>query len=253
MCQLNEKIRKSYKGFQCFRTCHSFYRPVYSICFSFAYNARIYRSIFRHYVWNILFFWYWLNSVANYITKKAVLGVMRGKKTDEPYKSHVEYADFDELKDTIVAQLKRKKYKLYELDNEYLRDKLFIYHKNIWFDQKFFIIAYPGSMDDEEFLTEVSCTVSSILREVSPFSRSHLYVTSMHCVNTESDAFFSRLKEVYVFNPICEYEIRAGYAIDSQTLYIGAPYFGDLGIGPVIILRRKLLKILGIPRKKLKK
>lgn len=185
--------------------------------------------------------------------KEAVLGVMRGKKTDEPYKAHAEYADFDELKDTIVANLKRKKYKLYELDNEYLRNKLFIYYKHIWFDQKFFILAYPGELDDEEFLTEVSCTVSSILREISPFSRSHLYVTSMHCVNTESDAFFSHLKEVYVFNPICEYEIRAGYAIDSQTLYIGAPYFGDLGNGPVIILRRKLLKMLGIPRKNLKK
>lgn len=199
------------------------------------------------------FFGIGLISLIIFAPKEAVLGVMRGKKTDEPYKAHAEYADFDELKDTIVAKLKRKKYKLYELDNEYLRNKLFIYYKHIWFDQKFFILAYPGELDDEEFLTEVSCTVSSILREISPFSRSHLYVTSMHCVNTESDAFFSHLKEVYVFNPICEYEIRAGYAIDSQMLYIGAPYFGDLGNGPVIILRRKLLKMLGIPRKNLKK
>lgn len=185
--------------------------------------------------------------------KKAVLGVMRGKKTDEPYKSHVEYADFDELKDTIVAQLKRKKYKLYELDNEYLRDKLFIYHKNIWFDQKFFIIAYPGNMDDEEFLTEVSCTVNSIIREISSFNYSNLFVTYLNCVDTVSDAFFSRLKEVYVMIPTHEYEIRAGYAIDTKTLYIAKPYYGDVGSLQVKKLRKKLLDMLEIPKNLLKK
>lgn len=199
------------------------------------------------------FFGFGLILTLIFAPKEAVLNLMRGKKTDEPYKAHAEYADFDKLKNTIVAQLKRKKYKLYELDNEYLRDNLFIYYKNIWFDKKFFILAYPGELDDEEFLTEISCTVNSLIKGISPFSRSHLFVTSLHCVNTESDAFFSRLKEVYVISPIYEYEIRAGYAIDSQTLYIGAPYFGDLGIGPVIRLRRKLLKMLGIPRKNLKK
>lgn len=185
--------------------------------------------------------------------KKAVLGVMRGKKTDEPYEVHVEYSNFDELKNTIVAQLIHKKYKLYELDNEYLRDHLFIYYKHICFDTKFFIIAYPGCLDDEEFLTEVSCTVNLLIREISLYRNFHIYVNSIHCVDTVSDAFFSRLKEVYVIYPTHEYEIRAGYAIDTKTLYIAKPYYGDASSLPQKWFRKKLLKKLYISNEKLRK
>lgn len=199
------------------------------------------------------FFGFGLILTLIFAPKEAVLNLMRNKANDELYEVHAEYENFNELKNTIVAQFIRKKYKLYKLENENLRDNLFIYYKHIWLDTKFIIIAYPGNMDDEEFFTEVSCTVNPLIRQISLHRDLHIYVTSIHCVNTESDAFFSRLKEAYVISPIYEYEIRAGYAIDSQTLYIGAPYFGDLGIGPVIRLRRKLLKMLGIPRKNLKK
>lgn len=185
--------------------------------------------------------------------KEALLSLIRSQANDEPYEVHVEYSNFDELKNTIVAQLIHKKYKLYELDNEYLRDHLFIYYKHIWLDTKFFIIAYPGSLGDEEFLTEVSCTVNSIIREISSFYYSNLFVTSIHCVNTVSETFFSRLKEVYVMIPTHEYEVRAGYAIDSQTLYIAKPYYGDVGLLLVKKLRKKLLKMLGIPKDLLKK
>ena len=185
--------------------------------------------------------------------KEAVLGVMRGEKTDEPYKAHAEYADFDELKDTIFVHLKRKKYKLYELDNENLHNRLFIYYKHIWLDTKFIIIAYPGNMDDEEFFTEVSCTVNPLIRKISLYRNLHIYVTSLHCVSTVSETFFSRLKEVYIFNPICEYETRAGYAIDTKALYIAKPYYGDGGKLIEKLIRKKLLKTLGIPRKRLKK
>lgn len=185
--------------------------------------------------------------------KEALLNLMGSKANEKPYKIHAEYANFDELKTTVVTDLKRKKYKLYELDNEYLRDHLFIYYKQIWFDTKFFIIAYPGNMDDEEFLTEVSCTVNSIIREISSFNYSNLFVTSLNCVDTVSDAFFSRLKEVYVIIPTHEYEIRAGYAIDTKTLYIAKPYYGDVGLLLVKKLRKKLLDILGIPKDLLKK
>lgn len=77
---------------------------------------------------------------------------MRNKANDELYEVHAEYENFNELKNTIVAQFIRKKYKLYKLENENLRDNLFIYYKHIWLDTKFIIIAYPGNMDDEEFL-----------------------------------------------------------------------------------------------------
>lgn len=185
--------------------------------------------------------------------KEALLSLIRSQANDEPYEVHVEYSNFDELKNTIAAQLIHKKYKLYELDNEYLRDHLFIYYKHIWLDNKFFIIAYPGSFDEEEFLTEVSCTVNSIIREISSFNYSNLFVTYLNCVDTVSDAFFSRLKEVYVMIPTHEYEIRAGYAIDTKTLYIAKPYYGDVGKLILKRIRNKLLKELGIPKSKLKK
>lgn len=35
--------------------------------------------------------------------KDKLLSLMRGKKTDEPYKVYVEYKDFNELKNIIVA------------------------------------------------------------------------------------------------------------------------------------------------------
>lgn len=185
--------------------------------------------------------------------KEALLRLIRSQANDEPYKVHVEYSNFDELKNTIVAQLKHKKYKLYELDNEYLREHLFIYYKHVFLDTKFFIIAYPGSMDDEEFFTEVSSTVNPLIRELSLYRNLHIYVTSIHCVDTVSDVFFSRLKEVYVINPTCEYETRAGYAIDSQTLYIAKPYYGDVGKLIVKRIRKKLLKELGISKSEIKK
>lgn len=185
--------------------------------------------------------------------KEALLRLIRSQANDEPYEVHVEYNNFYELKNTIVAQLIHKKYKLYELDNEYLRDHLFIYYKHILLDTKFIIIAYPGIMDDEEFLTEVSCTVNPLIREISLYRNLHIFVNSINCVDTVSDAFFSRLKEVYVINPTCEYETRAGYAIDSQTLYIAKPYYGDVGKLILKRIRNKLLKELGIPKSKLKK
>lgn len=185
--------------------------------------------------------------------KEAVLNLMRNKANDELYEVHAEYEDFNELKSIIVAKLKRKKYKLYELDNEYLRKHLFIYYKHVFLDTKFFIIAYPENMDDEEFFTEVSCTVNPLIREISLYRNLHIYVTSVHCVNTASEAFFSRLKEVYVINPTHEYETRAGYAIDTKTLYIAKPYYGDVGNLIAKRIRNKLLKMLGIPRKNLKK
>lgn len=194
-----------------------------------------------------------LMSLFIFAPKEAVLNVMRGKKYDELYKVHAEYADFNDLKNTIVAGLNRKKYKLYKLDNENLRDNLFIYYKHIWLDTKFFIIAYPGNMDHKEFFTEVSCTVNPLIRKISLYRNLHIYVTSIHCVNTVSETFFSRLKEVYVINPINEYETRAGYAIDNKTLYIAKPYYGDGGKLILKLIRQKLLKILGIPRKNLKK
>lgn len=185
--------------------------------------------------------------------KQVQLSLMRGKRTDDPYKAHAEYTDFNELKNTITAHLTRKRYKLYQLNDEYLQDNLFIYYKHIWFDTRFFIIAYPGYLNNEKFLTEVSCTVNLLIREIANGRSSHLFVTSVHCVNQVSDAFFERLKETYVFNPIYEYEIRAGYSLEDQTLYIGAPFYGDAGILPVKRLRRKLLRMLGIPKKELKK
>lgn len=185
--------------------------------------------------------------------KEAWLSLIRGKANDEPYEVHVEYENYDELKTTVVSELKRRKYKLYELDNEYLRDHLFIYYKHIWLDTKFFIIAYPGSLDDEEFLTEVSCTVNLLIREISLYRNLHIFVTSIHCVNTVSETFFSRLKEVYVIVPTHEYEIRAGYAIDTKTLYIAKPYYGDVGLLLVKKLRKKLLEMLEIPKDLLKK
>lgn len=185
--------------------------------------------------------------------KEALLNLMGSKANEKPYKIHAEYANFDELKTTVVAELKRKKYKLYELDNEYLRDNLFIYYKHIWLDTKFFIIAYPGNMDEEDFFAEVSCTVNPLIREISLYRNLHIFVTSLHCVNTVSDVYFSRLKEVYVMIPTHEYEVRAGYAIDSQTLYIAKPYYGDVGLLLVKKLRKKLLKMLGIPKDLLKK
>lgn len=185
--------------------------------------------------------------------KEAVLNLMRNKANDELYEVNAEYTDFDELKDTIVAKIKRKKYKLYELDNENLRNHLFIYYKHIWLDTKFTIIAYSGNMDDEEFFTEVSCTVNPLIREISLYRNLHIYVTSIHCVNTVSETFLSRLKEVYVISPTNEYETRAGYAIDTKTLYIAKPYYGDVGNFIAKRIRNKLLKMLGIPRKNLKK
>lgn len=217
-------------------------------------NTEEFINIYLGIVFGIFcFFGFGLILLLIFAPKEALLRLIRSQANDEPYEVHVEYSNFDELKNTIVAQLIHKKYKLYELDNEYLRDHLFIYYKPIWFDTKFFIIAYPGNMDDEEFLTEVSCTVNSIIREISSFNYSNLFVTSLHCVNTVSDVFFSRLKEVYVINPTCEYEIRAGYAIDSQTLYIAKPYYGDVGLLLVKKLRKKLLEMLGIPKDLLKK
>lgn len=185
--------------------------------------------------------------------KEAVLNLMRNKANDELYEVHAEYEDFNELKSIIVAKLKRKKYKLYELDNEYLRKHLFIYYKHVFLDTKFFIIAYPENMDDEEFFTEVSCTVNPLIREISLYRNLHIYVTSIHCVNTVSETFISRLKEVYVISPANEYETRAGYAIDTKTLYIAKPYYGDVGNLIAKRIRNKLLKMLGIPRKNLKK
>lgn len=185
--------------------------------------------------------------------KEALLSLIRGKANDEPYEVHVEYENYDELKTTVVSELKRRKYKLYELDNEYLRDHLFIYYKHIWLDTKFFILAYPGNMDDEEFLTEVSCTVNLLIREISLYRNFHIYVNSIHCVDTVSDAFFSRLKEVYVIYPTHEYEIRAGYAIDTKTLYIAKPYYGDASSLPQKWFRKKLLKKLYISNERLRK
>ena len=185
--------------------------------------------------------------------KEAWLSLIRGKSYDEPYEVHVEYENYDELKTTVVSELKRRKYKLYELDNEYLRDHLFIYYKHIWLDTKFFIIAYPGGLDDEEFLTEVSCTVNLLIRELSLYRNFHIYVNSIHCVDTVSDAFFSRLKEVYIIYPTCEYEIRAGYAIDSQTLYIAKPYYGNASSLPQKWYIKNLLKKLYISKEKIRK
>ena len=185
--------------------------------------------------------------------KQVLLSLMRGKRTDAPYKAQAEYSDFNELKNTISAHLTRKRYKLYQLNDEYLQDNLFIYYKQIGFNTRFFIIAYPGSMNDEEFLTEVSCTVNLLIREISKGRDSYLFISSLHCVNEVSDAFYDRLKEVYVFLPSREFEIRAGYSLSSQTLYVSPPYFGDCGILQVKKLQRKLLKMLGIPKRNLKK
>lgn len=185
--------------------------------------------------------------------KEALLSLMHNNANDEPYKINAQYEDFNELKNTIVAQLLHKKYKLYELDNEYLRDHLFIYYKHIWLDTKFFIIAYPGNMDDEEFLTEVSCTVNLLIREISVCRNFHIYVNSIHCVDTVSDAFFSRLKEVYIIYPTHEYEIRAGYAIDTKTLYIAKPYYGNASSLPQKWFIKNLLKKLYISNEKLRK
>lgn len=185
--------------------------------------------------------------------KEALLNLIRGKAYDEPYEVHVEYENYDELKTTVVSELKRRKYKLYELDNEYLRDHLFIYYKHIWLDTKFFIIAYPGSLDDEEFLTEVSCTVNLLIRELSLYRNFHIYVNSIHCVDTVSDAFFSRLKEVYIIYPIHEYEIRAGYAIDTKSLYIAKPYYGNASSLPQKWFIKNLLKKLYISKEKIRK
>ena len=199
------------------------------------------------------FFGFGLILTLIFAPKEAVLNLMRNKANDELYEVHAEYEDFNELKNTIVAQFIRKKYKLYKLDNENLRDNLFIYYKHIWLDTKFIIIAYPGNMDDEEFFTEVSCTVNPLIRQISLHRDLHIYVTSIHCVNTESETFISRLKEVYVISPANEYETRAGYAIDTETLYIAKPYYGDVGNLIAKRIRNKLLKMLGIPRKNLKK
>lgn len=185
--------------------------------------------------------------------KEAWLSLIRGKAYDEPYEVHVEYENYNELKTTVVSELKRRKYKLYELDNEYLRDHLFIYYKHIWLDTKFFIIAYPGGLDDEEFLTEVSCTVNLLIRELSLYRNFHIYVNSIHCVDTVSDAFFSRLKEVYIIYPTHEYEIRAGYAIDTKTLYIAKPYYGNASSLPQKWYIKNLLKKLYISKEKIKK
>lgn len=185
--------------------------------------------------------------------KEAWLSLIRGKAYDEPYEVHVEYENYNELKTTVVSELKRRKYKLYELDNEYLRDHLFIYYKHIWLDTKFFIIAYPGGLDDEEFLTEVSCTVNLLIRELSLYRNFHIYVNSIHCVDTVTDAFFSRLKEVYIIYPTHEYEIRAGYAIDTKTLYIAKPYYGNASSLPQKWYIKNLLKKLYISKEKIKK
>lgn len=145
----------------------------------------------------------------------------------------------------------RKKYKLYDLNDEHLRSNLIIYNKHMWFDTKFFIIAYPGNMNVEEFLDEVTCTVQPLIGEISKHRQLYLYVTSIHCVNTVSNAFFSKLKEVYDDVPTHEYEIRTGYALEGKNLYIAKPYYGDAGILPVKRLRRKFLKMLDISNTKL--
>lgn len=173
--------------------------------------------------------------------------------TDDLYKAGAKYQSFDELNSKITEELNNKKYKRFEPNEVYNKNKIFFYYKYVGLTIHIYMIVDACGEELSSLLEEVSESLYQTLNKNVKWWNYMTFVTSVFCVDISSDTFSEHLKGAYLTYTGYDFEIRAGYSFDNRTLYIGESPYGGFGIGQVKRLRKRLLKMLGIPRKNLKK
>ena len=185
--------------------------------------------------------------------KSVRYNLFRASDTDDPYKVNVTYRNFDEIKSKILSKLKSKNYRIYEPNKEYNKSQIYIYYKYFGLTTHIYMIVYAGNEEIATFLDEVSELLYLTLNKKVKWWNFYTFVTSVLCVDKTSEAFYEHLKSAYLAYTSYDFEVKAGYIFNNQTLYIGEAPYGSFGISQVKKLRKKLLKMLDIPRKNLKK
>lgn len=179
--------------------------------------------------------------------------LFKASDTDDPYKVCAEYHNFDEINSKIISELKRKKYKRYEPNNEYNRSRIFIYYKYFGLTTRIYMIIYADNEELSPFLDEVSELLYLTLNKKVKWWNFYTFVTSVLCVDKTSASFYEHLKSAYLAYTGYDFEVKAGYSFNNKTLYIGESLYGSFGISQIKKLRKKLLDMLGIPKDILKK
>lgn len=179
--------------------------------------------------------------------------LFKASDTDDPYKVCAEYHNFDEINSKIISELKRKKYKRYEPNNEYNRSRIFIYYKYFGLTTRIYMVIYADNEELSPFLDEVSELLYLTLNNKVKWCNFYTFVTSVLCVDKTSDAFYEHFKSAYLAYSGYDFEVKTGYSFNNRTLYIGKSPYGSFGISQIKKLRKKLLDMLGIPKDLLKK
>lgn len=179
--------------------------------------------------------------------------IFKANLTDDPYIADSKYSDFEEIKSKMTSELSKQNYKRYIPENEHNEDSIFIYYMYVGLTTRFYVIACAENEELSSFLNDLSESVYKSLNIKVKWWNFTTFVSSVLCVKKTSDAFFDHLKEAYLPYTGYDFEIRAGYSLDSSTLYIGESPYGGFGISQIKKLRRKLIKMLGISKKDLKK